>query len=315
MRLSKKHFNPRAYLKKIKRLADGYVVAREEHATKQKIEKNLRLIEGVSLADLPHADFSLQMLTCHADTLSSLWALLSFCHFAEVQPQIIVHDDGSLTPSDLQALKSAIRELRVVSTREGEALGNERLKDFPRLRKLHSELPHPMLRKLTQPWLVQSCGYSVLMDSDVLHFNRPTEVLENVESGTAFFNGDYQNAHYVAMEDLESFLGKPILENFNAGYIGLSHSQHSFELIEQFPARFPEGSSTIHRIEQSAHACLLTRACAQRLPAHYALGRSATCESDVARHFVNDGSRPLFALAGIPKLRERGFPEAFSGTG
>lgn len=274
--------------------------------------KLLSPIRDFSLVPRQPLDFSLNALVCHKDADHALWAIMSFCSFSEGLPRIVIHNDGSLTTSQKEVFRSSLPGLRLVEPDEGTAIVAGKLGSFPFLESMTLNLPHPMMRKLLQPWLLADTDFAISLDCDVLHFGRPNEVLENAKTGQSFFNSDYQEAHFVPTAEISSFLGKPVLAKFNAGYAGMRAADFDLDLVERFMQRFSIDSRISHRAEQSAMACVLMMAKASRLPPTYSIGKFVDKDRSISHHYVNDGSRPKFITDGVRRLHRQGFPDRFS---
>lgn len=166
--------------------------------------------------------------------------------------------------------------------------------------------------KLFDPWVYSSADVIVLMDSDILFFRRPNELLECAGESKACFNADYQNVYAMETEKIRHCMGIDVLNKVNAGLMVLGREQYDLSLIEQYFSAFQTPIYNPNKHEQTLYALLLTQARAHRLSKVYQISKQPIVNSTVSHHFVTDGSRLGFSTRGIKILRQRGVLEAIS---
>ena len=255
----------------------------------------------------PEASFSLHMLTCHADLDMSLWCLRTFTQFSELSPAITIHDDGSLTMRDKRLLQRVLRRCRVIDRADADQKLDRALAAYPYCQKMRRLPGFYCALKLFDPWFYGNHDVVVLLDSDILFFRRPDELLECVARSKACFNSDYQSSYAVAAEELKLVLGIEAPARFNAGLLTLARRDYDLKLIENYFANFSSIQTDPNRHEQTAYAVLSSRCGAQRLSPHYQISTSPIGPETISHHFVNDGSRLAFSTRGVKTLRQRGF--------
>jgi hypothetical protein len=271
-------------------------------------EEALAAIRTTKPLSLPKTSFPIHMLTCHKDLDMALWCLKSFMYFSECCPEITIHDDGSLTQDDVELLREQLPGCEVIPREEADRRVGDALRKYPLCRKMRPAPGFHCALKVFDPWVYSSHDAIVVMDSDILFFRRPEQLLEYAEQGRACFSSDYQNAYSVEIGEMKSRLGIEVFERINAGLFVLCRKDHDLDVLEGYFEAYPETDGHQIWLEQTLHALLLSRAGAQRLDPAYQISGQAIGAATVSHHFVTDGSRELFAARGLEVLRRRGFP-------
>jgi len=166
--------------------------------------------------------------------------------------------------------------------------------------------------KLFGPMCFAHANSVLYIDSDILFFSKPVELLGHIERQAPCFNSDYQNAYALAPECIEELLPLKLEQKVNAGLFHISRKDlaGSLEMVETYFAGIPAvdpASWTINRHEQTLNAIILSQASAARLSSAYQIARTPVTDSTVSHHFVNDGSRPDFYRIGMRRLVSTGF--------
>jgi hypothetical protein len=267
----------------------------------------LRHIRSTKKLCYPPADFSVHMISCHRHVSMALWCLKSFSYYAEISPLITIHDDGTLTNKDIETLHNHLSRCKVIRKSDADNKMEITLKSYQhclRMRRIHYDF---LALKLFDPWFYSQSDKVVLMDSDILFFQRPTELLNCVEKNQACFNSDYQNEYAFSVEELRNYFGISVLEKVNAGLLALRRDKYDLDLIERYLNSIESQESlNPSKHEQTLYAVLLSLANAQPLNNAYQISRQKITAATVSHHFVSDGSRQLFTSIGIRELIRRG---------
>ncbi len=258
----------------------------------------------------PAADFSLHMLLCHEHIDMALWALKSFAYASQCSPAIVIHDDGTLTEQDSALLESHLARATVISRRTADSRVAHALRAHPRCLAMRQSPTFVCALKLFDPWIVSASDLLVLVDSDILFFRRPDELLNCVNAAVACFNSDYQDAYTASADAIFAALGALPLPRVNAGLVAMSRRHFDLDLIERYFAYFPSPIPCLDRHEQTLYAVMLGRAQAHRLSGAYQISKQPIHAGTVSHHFVNDGSRLHFSTRGVATLRSRGMLDA-----
>lgn len=261
----------------------------------------------------PRGEFSVHNLTCHADAEMTLWALKSFSFFSGVSPDIVIHDDGTLTAEDRESFARHLESCVVVERSEADRSLHDALKPFPLCRRMRARPDFHCALKLFDPPFFSSHPMILLLDSDILFFRRPSELLERISQERPCFNSDYQDAYVATPEEVESSMGIELIRRVNAGLVAARRIDFDLAFMEEYFGHFASRPCVINWHEQTLQAALLSRAGAERLPEGYQISKMELGPETISHHFVTDGSRPGFFLRGVRKLRKSGMLEAISG--
>jgi len=261
----------------------------------------------------PAAEFSIHMVTCHRHVDMALWCLKSFSYYAEESPHITIHDDGTLTAHDKELLRSHLDRCTVIDKSEADETMNEALRAYPRCRQMRARSEFYCALKLFDPSVYSPTDVIVLVDSDILFFQHPSELLDYAKHGNPCFNSDYLDAYAVPAEELRRRLDINIFPKVNAGLVVLRRADCDLNFIERYFACFSAPIRDVNRHEQTLHALLLSRSGAHRLSNAYQISRQRIGTTTVSHHFVNDGSRLHFFTRGIRALKQSAMFAAISG--
>jgi len=261
----------------------------------------------------PEAEFSIHMVTCHKHVDMALWSLKSFSYYAGESPHIMIHDDGTLTAHDKELLRSHLDRCTVIDKAEADKTMNEALRDYPRCRQMRAKSAFYCALKLFDPSVYSPTDVIILLDSDILFFQHPSELLNYARRGNPCFNSDYQDAYALPIEELRRSLNVNVFSKVNAGLVVLRRADYDLNFMERYFTCFSSPIRDVNRHEQTLHALLLSRSEAHRLSNVYQVSRQRISAATVSHHFVNDGSRPHFYTRGTRALKRCAMFATISG--
>jgi hypothetical protein len=252
----------------------------------------------------PPMSVPVHVLTGEKDWLLCAWMLASFFHHTEQTWNVVIHDDGTLTEDIRRELSRLFQTARIIPRLQADATLDAVLRPFPLVYEYRGM--HPLALKIfDMPHYCES-GRFIMLDSDVLFFNHPREIMDWVESGAkeCWFNEDVEDTSLLteadAMEDLNVILWPRV----NSGISLITKEAIDYEFCDRALGETSILKGHIWRVEQT-----LLALCASRygkgglLPKTYevSLGRHAS-ESSVARHYVG-AVRDRFFGEGLKRLR------------
>ena len=255
------------------------------------------------------------MVTCHRNVDMALWCLKSLCFFAEESPSITIHDDGTLTAADKALLGAHLDRCRIIDKAVADERMAQVLAPFPLCQQMRTRADFYCALKLFDPAVFAVADTLLLLDSDVLFFQQPTELLACVRHQQPCFSSDYQDAYAAPSDALQHHLGNAVLPKVNMGIAVMRRADYDFAAMERYFSRFPSKIRDVNRHEQTLYALLMSVHGAHRLGSPYQLSRQPITDATVSHHFVNDGSRMQFSTLGISALRRRGMIDTISGAG
>ena len=259
--------------------------------------------------------YEVHILTCERDRTMAFWALKSFYHYLDERPPLVVHDDGSLTQESFRLFHDHFPGCTVVRAdrADEDSRLRESLKSLPLCELWRFRCDFQLAKKLFDFPCLSTEPFIVGIDSDILFFRKPFEILECVESFGAI--------HVVRLSGRVRIRRTvDLLPRLNSGLFGLRRDDFDFRLVETLlessvdasPARrfqFWKGW-----LEQTMLACLFSRSAGRRVLdlSRYQISSMLISDQTISQHFVNDGSRSAFFHWGLRRLDETGFLKAVS---
>jgi len=261
----------------------------------------------------PNDKFSLHVLTCRRDLLKTLWSIKTFHYYSGLEFDLFIHSDGSLKKRDNNVLSKHFKNCRIIDRKEADSDLDEFLKDYRYCSKYRKTAGFYCSLKLFDSLYYSSADNILYLDSDLLFFKRPAELISCIDRGTSFFNSDMKDEYSYDPEMLNKLFNLKIPDRFNAGLIcfnrndyleNLGFMESYFQKIDGLPP-----PDIINRHEQTLHALLAAKLNSTRLgPEYQPSGREVTDET-VSCHFFS-GYRPDdFYRVGLKLLKSDGFPE------
>jgi len=258
--------------------------------------------------------YEVHILTCERDRTMAFWALKSFYHYLGERPPLVVHDDGSLAEESVRLFHGHFPGCTVIRASQADADPRLRdaLKALPLCELWRFRCDFQLAKKLFDFPCLSAEPFIVGIDSDILFFRQPVEILECSRAAAPFMTSDYQDAY--------EFDAPELIPRLNTGLFGLRRDAFDFRLVETLieswvdaaPARrfqFWKGW-----LEQTLLACLFSRSPGRRVLdlSTYQISSMLIGDRTVSQHFVKDGSRSAFYHWGLRRLDEAGFLKAVS---
>ena len=243
----------------------------------------------------------IHVLTSDSDWINLVWALKSFYHASGRKYGLCIHDDGSLSNLTRQTLQSHFPSARILVRKQAEADVLDELADFPRCKEFRKS--NPLSPKVFDFRHHLGPDRMLLLDSDVLFFKEPTELLRRIEEPTYRKNSvnvDVASAYTVESEVVRQRCGFDLIPRFNSG-LGVIHKESlNLDWIEEFLA-LPDIIGHFWRIEQTLYALCSSRFGVELLPEDYNVFLNGAVNERASRHYVG-AIRHLMYSEGIKKL-------------
>jgi hypothetical protein len=257
------------------------------------------------LAPLPESRFSVHMLICKRDLLMGLCAAKSFALASGQFFRITFHDDGSLGTAEYSILKKHFPGCEIISyatslNKAREIFGQESILYKYRLKGV-------MLLKLLDVKLFSTSPKAILLDSDILFFEKPEAILQAAVdlSSPNVFNKDIDTAYMMDKTYLESVTGYPLPEKLNAGLSVINVDVIDFKKISDWLLTIENSNQPfiMHRIEQTFIAMLTggSKEGVSVLPQGYDVSLQKEVSASVCKHYVGI-IRHGFELEGLRYL-------------
>lgn len=265
-----------------------------------------------------NSEYEIHILTCKKDAFCALWLLKTFYHYSGLRTRLVIHDDGTLTDDIIQVFLSHFAGCEVIRKRDADIEMKQHLRDFTYCSRLRFGQKKDAIVsiKLFDFFFFSRTKRILNIDSDILFFKNPVEIVENMNNNKGFFMSDYLNSYSLPINELNSKSDIGLRERVNSGifyfsgleYYDLNLIDSSIKIIYEYrhPISF--------WIEQTCFAWIFSKYkdVFARLPASYQISKSPITDKTSSHHFVNDGSRTDFYTRGLAYLKNKGFLTEFN---
>lgn len=254
----------------------------------------------------PIGGIEIHMLCQKKDSNMLAWSLVSFINKSGICPKVVVHDDGSFDQDTVDKLERKFPELTVLPLKKANKLINNMTGLSPKLLEYRNR-GHKLIYKLTDIFILSQAEKIMVLDSDVLFFDYPQEILEFINGNS---NYDSLISKHDGIYDLQlsdNYLKKyNILKNdadymnsgiimYNKGEIGLDKLLEYFENTQRKPGDY--------FVEMSGWGCLIAQTKFKFLPPEKYHIKSKPDHNTIAKHFTNP-RRHEFYIYGIDMVRK-----------
>jgi hypothetical protein len=225
-------------------------------------------------------------LTSARDWLDLVWALKSFYVLGGLRFRLCIHDDGTLSPDAIAALRSQFPDSRIIARRAAHVVVSERLRGYPGCRVLR-ELNVLALKAFDFPVFLES-DRMLVIDSDILCFRSPDVLLNRILDSSyenTTFNKDWGDGYSVDSATASGLVGFTLHPFVNSG-LGLAHRDtYQFTCFEEW-LHLPGILSHTHRIEQTLVGLACSRAGHEFLPSEYDVSLDPPGDNPVVKHYT-----------------------------
>jgi hypothetical protein len=257
--------------------------------------------------DLPEdRSCEIHVLTSADDWLNLIWALRTFQKCSGRNYALCIHDDGTLKAPAIETLRTAFPRARIIPRAESNTRLAKILTPFPRCQMLRAT--NTLALKVFDFAAFLEADRMILLDSDILFFDKPTALLAALDDPgftRNTLNRDWRDGYTIDLAATRPLLDFDCPALINSG-LGLIHKNSlRLEWIEEFLA-LPGILGHTHQIEQTLVALCSAKFGFQMLPAEYDVHRGPRNPRAPGRHYAGP-MRPLMYSEGIRELMQKGF--------
>lgn len=279
-------------------LRRGWSASYHDHVTLPRIGR-FTLPSGLGKAP----EVPVHVLTGKQDWQLAAWMLASWFHFTGLNWKVVLHEDGTLPGEAANLFQRVFPGITLINSANANQTIQHALSQYPLCLKYRFE--HPLARKIFDVPFFSDSKRLILLDSDLLFFTRPNEILHWVgqENQECWFNEDASESSFVSKEEAKEKLGVNLWPRVNSGLCLLWKEAIDWEFCERCLKETSILKGRIWRVEQTLFAL-----CASRqnqgglLPSTYEVSLSNLArDGAVARHYVG-AVRDRFFGEGLPKV-------------
>ncbi|MEG5123195.1 hypothetical protein QUB63_02920 [Microcoleus sp. ARI1-B5] len=268
--------------------------------------------EGVlNPIDTPvESDIELHMLCSHSSVTMGIWSLWSLLRWGEGKITPAIQSDGSIAPEDVLRFRKFFPHVRFIMPEEAERLVEQRLvgSEFEFLRRFFHT--HFFGSRLLTSHMSEQARVVVGIDSDVLVFDRPTEVLEQCAAAKnspalTSFRDEFDWVTVCApVKEMEARCGTRIESRFNGGLVVLpKFGDEQFRFMERMLRAYRPEWRAHYFAEQTLLALMAGEFGWNQLPPLYQMGEETNSPDAIAIHYIsNQAVRPRYFSEGVPRL-------------
>ena len=251
-------------------------------------------------------DGEVHVLTSSWDWDLAIWGLKSFYYQAQVDLPLVIHDGGGLSPEHVHTLQQHFPDARIILAPEADRLVNAKLQAGGFQATIRGRARFNLMKKVLDFALLSDAPRILLLDSDILFFSRPTELLQLLatENDRIVLMRDYQDSYSVDRAVSKELFGYELPSCINSGLGVIPTAQVDLPFIEEV---FAGGRLPLDRdgfAEQTLLALLAVRCGVGCLSDSYEVvtgPRDIAAGGQVARHYVGP-VKELFFDEGVPYL-------------
>lgn len=264
-----------------------------------------RILETAPVPDTKGTACEIHVLTSKGDWINLMWVLKSFYFTTGRDYSLCIHEDGSLGPYEIGQLKHHFPNARIADRATTNARLKGEMEKYPKWKAFRDK--NPLALKVYDFTAFLENDRMFLLDSDILFFREPKELLRRLEDRSYMLNTlnrDWTNGYSVDLDEVKPLLPFEFPGLINSG-LGLIHNgAMRIEAIEQYLG-LPKIMSHNHRIEQT----LIALCCAEKgfefLPAEYDVDTRPQLPDTPSRHYTGPIRHRMYR-EGFPKLIAQG---------
>ncbi len=206
--------------------------------------------------------YSLHLLCGHVSVDALLWTLSSWIYHAKNMPLIYIHEDGSFTVEDQRKLAKLLSDVKIVERSWAKKQASDNwLKNYPFSRDFReADSRYIYAIKMVDPYFVSSAPYKIIIDTDILFFNYPEQIINFIKEKKSFaLPGNSPMLPGPTYMDYAFHDGSGLSDKItwvNSGIVGYAQENFSLDTLEEFCQK--NGVNNLSRvIEQAGLAYIL----------------------------------------------------------
>lgn len=243
------------------------------------------------------------VLTSARDWLNMVWSLKSFYVASGKQYALCIHDDGSLEPMQIGKMKEHFPQAGIILRAQADSDVLPALQPYPRC--LEFRQTNHLSPKLFDFAHYLRNDRMLLLDSDVLFFREPAELLRRTEGRDLLknaVNADVGSAYTITPKIAREQAKVNLIERFNSGLGVIHRDSLRLDWLEEFLGLPGLANGHFWRIEQTLLALCSSRFGVELLPREYDIRLNGGIAGAPSRHYVG-AIRHLFYREGIRQLK------------
>ncbi|HEY5706496.1 MAG TPA: hypothetical protein VIS96_13070 [Terrimicrobiaceae bacterium] len=235
---------------------------------------------------------------------AGILAAISFERCSGRRWPLFIHDDGSVNETQRRVIQKTLPGVHFIPRAEAEKVMATNLVSHPKC--LSNRSRHNLFLKFFDFPAYAPYDRFVVLDSDVIFFKRPGEILDWADAGReeCWFNEDTKEKYCIPRPRIEEELRMKIWQRVNTGICLMPKSAISLDLGERLIAAFETNAHHPQFFEQTLYA-LMASALDKggMLPPTYNINWGyLRAPGSICRHYVGAFKHDLLYIEGAPSL-------------
>jgi len=250
-------------------------------------------------------------LTWRRDWVNLIWTLKTFYRSAQVDFPLFIHD-GGLTRCQADQLQQHFPDATLVTRADADERITAHLRSRGLSRCLDFRMQSPFGRKLFDFFVFSDANRVISLDSDVLFFRRPSELIDCTNAARRnLFNRDCDYWYPLDLDGMEATFGVRPEPRINSGVSSIWCDSLDLDQIEAWLAK-PEVYELIWVVEQTIHALSASAYGVELLPDTYASGNTTLPIDHRVCHHYPSAFRHRMYVEGMTHLVDNGFLDSLA---
>jgi hypothetical protein len=280
-------------------LGRGWAASYHDYRTLRRIEEWYWPLKGGDLAPVP-----VHIVAGSRDWRLAAWALASLFHCSERAWPVVIHNDGTLPEDGRAMLQRLFSECRVISREEADARMKRTLRPFPYCNDFRQR--GSRVSRVFELAHFAAGERFVMVDSHVLFFSYPREIIEWIESpskGECWFPKNPREGSLIDASEAFDELGVKLWPQVGTGLGFITKTAIDFDFCDLVLATTTLLENDPLHAEQTLFAlCASRHGKGGLLPASYEVSVAKHAAPDVvARHYLAE-VEDLFYSEGLKRL-------------
>ena len=194
-----------------------------------------RILKTPPVYGLTDSTCEIHVLTCDRDWLDLIWSLKSLFCVSEYSFRVCIHEDGTVPTEGIAALRHHFPDARLIRRSEADEMVGRKLERYPRCQALRCA--NVLSLKVFDFAVYLESDRLLLLDSDILFFDRPTVLLQRITDPSYAYNSlnkDWGMGYSLEPRVAQSKVEFHVQSHINSG-LGLMHRQsYDFSCFEEW---------------------------------------------------------------------------------
>lgn len=248
---------------------------------------------------------SVHMLVSSKTWHAGVLAAMSFEFHTGRRWPLFIHEDGTVTDSDRSKIERLLPGVRFISRAESDRETTSALQTYPKC--LDHRTRHNLFLKFFDVIPFAPHERFIVLDSDVIFFKRPQEILDWADSGSSacLYNEDTREKFCIPRNEIEKVLPVTLLPRFNSGLVLMQKSAMDLDLASQLLSAFEITAHAPQFFEQTLYALVasVNPGGGASLPRTYNISWDYWKDpGSICRHYVGEFKHDLLYIEGAPLL-------------